>query len=208
MKKIFYDKITISKNILSFVLTAALIVTSITVASNPSHAAVRVKSITLNEKKLVLHEGEKAKLKVVKVKPKKAKKAVYFKSSKKSVASVNKKGVVTAKKAGTAKITAISKVNKNVKKTVKVTVLHQTDDAVNPTQSPAAKPTKKPYATPTKTPYVTPSPLPDTQPAPTAQPSYGEESSYPEKVLELVNQERAAQGLGALVLDTELCKAA
>lgn len=45
-----------------------------------------------------------------------------FKSSNKKVATVSKKGVISAQKAGTAKITVTSKKNKNQKVTVKVTV--------------------------------------------------------------------------------------
>lgn len=69
----------------------------------------------LNTKKVTLRKGRKKTLKL-----KNAPGKVVWKSSKKSVASVSKKGVVTAKKAGKAVITATCK-NKKYKCTVTVT---------------------------------------------------------------------------------------
>lgn len=74
-------------------------------ASKEADAAKKIK-ITLNRKKCNLTVGEKVTLKA-KVKP--AKKKVTFKSNNKRVATVSKKGVVTAKKAGSAQITATIK---------------------------------------------------------------------------------------------------
>ena len=58
----------------------------------------------------------------VTAKPKAASKAVSFKSSKPSVASISKKGVLTAKSAGTAKITVTVSSKKYQKKTTWVKV--------------------------------------------------------------------------------------
>lgn len=57
-----------------------------------------------------------------------------FKSSDKNVAIVNKKGVVTAKKVGTVKITITSKKDKALKKTVKI-IVTKPDDPVQPEPS-------------------------------------------------------------------------
>ena len=71
--------------------------------------------VKLNKTKVTIHVGESYKLKV-----KGTKKKVTWKSSKKSVVTVNKKGVVTGKKAGKSIITA--KVGKKKLK-CKVTVI-------------------------------------------------------------------------------------
>lgn len=191
----------LNKKITSFILTSAFIISSITVPSSVSYSAVRTKSITLNTSNLVLQEGEKAEIKVTKVKPKKARKKVTYKSNKKSVATVTKKGVVTAKKEGTAKITVTSKANKKVKRTVKVTVLKKTGNNIQnkpdvsiQTPVPDKKPAQTPSAKPTQSPVT--------------KPDQTDESSYQQKVLELVNKERKAQGLNEMVLDDSLCSAA
>ncbi len=66
--------------------------------------------------------GKTVKVSVKSVKPKKASKAVTYKSSNKKIATVSKKGVVTGKAPGKVKITVTSKKNKKLKKTVKITV--------------------------------------------------------------------------------------
>jgi hypothetical protein len=71
--------------------------------------------VKLNKTKVTIHVGESYKLKV-----KGTKKKVTWKSSKKSVVTVNKKGVVTGKKAGKSTITA--KVGKKKLK-CKITVI-------------------------------------------------------------------------------------
>ena len=70
--------------------------------------------IKLNKKKITMPVGQKYKLKL-----KNCKKKVKWTSSKKSTATVNKNGVVTAKKKGSAKITALAGKKKYV---CKVTV--------------------------------------------------------------------------------------
>lgn len=112
------------------VFLASVMACSIILASNATAfaAKVKVKKIQVNnltKKTLYLTKGKSKKLKAtVKVTPNKAKyKKVTFKSSNKKVATVSSKGVVKAKKAGTAKITVTSKTNKSKKTkfTVKVT---------------------------------------------------------------------------------------
>lgn len=106
----------------SIVMAFALLCSAITVQHDVSNAAVKVKKIILNKSRVILYEGEKTSIKVKKVTPKKASRAVTYKTNKKSVVIVSKKGVVTAKKAGDAKITVTSKSNKKLKKIVKVIV--------------------------------------------------------------------------------------
>ena len=90
---------------------------------------VEVSSITLNKKSKTLYLGtsaSKAKftLKVKKIKPKKATtKKVIYSSSDTSVATVSKKGVVKAKKAGTAIITVKAADGSGTYTTCKITVV-------------------------------------------------------------------------------------
>ena len=88
-----------------------------------SQAASTTKNITLNYPAKEMIVGQTIKLKVDYVKPKGASKDVTWKSSDTKVATVSPKGVIKAKKAGKATITATSKSNNKVKATCKVTVL-------------------------------------------------------------------------------------
>ncbi|MDY3774506.1 MAG: alpha/beta hydrolase-fold protein, partial [Eubacterium sp.] len=113
---------------------------------------------------------EKGQRKTIKIK-KKVKGATYsFKSSKSSVAKVNKKGVVTAKKVGKAVITVTEK-KKTKKKTVgKVTIKVKEKSTVATTEQPSSSPvttsvpspsassatSAAPTATATATPAATP----------------------------------------------------
>lgn len=81
--------------------------------------SVKLKSIKLNKKKLTLTIGQKKKL-TYKLSPKGAKSDVSWSSGKKGVASVDQKGNITAKKAGTATITV--KAANGKKASCKVTV--------------------------------------------------------------------------------------
>ncbi len=86
--------------------------------------AKKVKSISVSKpetKTLALKKGEKFSLKV-KVKPSGAAKNISYRSSKKAVVSVSKKGVLKAKKAGKAVITISSKTKPKKKQKVTVTV--------------------------------------------------------------------------------------
>ncbi len=70
---------------------------------------MQIKKLTLNYKTLRMKIGEKKRLKVKSVKPKKASKKVKWSSSDKEIATVDNKGMVKAKRAGTVTITARAK---------------------------------------------------------------------------------------------------
>lgn len=112
------------------VLALAVMMTY-TVIWNPSQAKTtkskdvkKVEVTNVQDKNITLGKGKKLKLSVnvILKKGSKASKAVKFESSKKSVVTVSKKGVLKAKKIGKAKITVKSKANpaKQVKFTVTV----------------------------------------------------------------------------------------
>lgn len=109
-----------STRLFSILLSLAVMMTML--VTPVSAATVKAKKMTVSPKSATLVVGEKTKITVKSVTPKKASKAVTYKSSNKKVATVSKKGVVTAKKKGTAKITVTSKSNKKLKKTIKITV--------------------------------------------------------------------------------------
>ncbi len=113
--------------ILAAIMSFALMLTCVQV--NPqsvSAATAKVTKITLDKTKATLYVKQSTTLKVKKVTPGKASKSVTWKSSNPKVATVNSKGKVTAKKAGSVTITATSKSNKKVKATCKVTVKNPT----------------------------------------------------------------------------------
>lgn len=124
-------------------------------------AGAKAKKAKLKTKKISVTVGKKKTIKIVK----KKKSCKYtFKSNKKKVAKVSKKGVVTGQKKGTAKIT-VKEVKKNGKTrklgTVKVTVTRKKGPDKNvvnttkPTAKATAKATEKPNpAQTTPTPVV------------------------------------------------------
>lgn len=129
-----------------------------------SHASAA--KIKLNKTKLKLVAGKSYKLKLSKKKGK-----IKWTSSKKKIASVNAKGVVKAKKAGKATITATMKGKKyKCKVTVKKAITKQPTTAPKVTNS--SKQTKTPSggvpgSVPTSTPFHIPTPVPNN---PTATP--------------------------------------
>ena len=102
-----------------------------------------VKKVALNKSQKTLQTGKSFQLKTT-VKPASAANVVTFKSSKSSVASVNANGKVTAKRKGTAKITATTVDGK--RKAVCTVIV---TDATEPTTTESVKPTEIP--TPTET---------------------------------------------------------
>ena len=125
-----------------------------------------------------MNQGAKKKLKVVsssKIT------SVRFRSSDKRVASVNKKGVVYAKKAGTAKITAVVKIKRGtVAVWTKVKVMSsgknkKADTTVGPagTERPSLEPVS-PAPSGTATPIVIPTPVPTPVPVPATEPPDGD----------------------------------
>ncbi|MDE6568544.1 MAG: Ig-like domain-containing protein, partial [Lachnospiraceae bacterium] len=136
---------------------------------------VKAKKVTLNKTKLTLTVGKKAKLKL-----QNCKKKVKWSSSKKKIATVNKKGVVKAKKKGKAKITAkvgkkkyICKVTVKAKKKAKAITSQKkpastsqnnsttTVSQSNPTKAPQSTSTKAPQSTATNAPESTATKAPE-----------------------------------------------
>lgn len=110
------------RRVLAAVLAAIVMFTAAAVPEAVQAAKKTVKSITLSKpavKTLGMKKGESFSLKV-KVKPAGMSKKITYRSSKKAVVSVNKKGKLKAKKAGKAVITVSSQTKP--KKSVKLTV--------------------------------------------------------------------------------------
>ncbi|MCR5797409.1 MAG: Ig-like domain-containing protein [Eubacterium sp.] len=163
-----------SKKIISLVLGTAVIATGTMVQTDAASSAKKAK---LAKKTIKLVEGKTAKIKI----KNKIKKATYkFASSKKSVATVSKSGVVKAKKAGSAVITVTEKNKKKSRKLGKVKVLvkakkRKTEkkvDASAATTKPAEVETIAPTAAATVAPTVAPTEAPTATPtvAPTEAP--------------------------------------
>ena len=145
---------------MSLVLAGALVITSVFVPGQQTDAKAKVK---LNKKKLVLTVGKKAKLKV-----KGTKKKVKWSSSKKKIATVTKKGVVKAKKKGTAKI--VAKIGKK-KYTCKVVVKAKKKAKVTSKPKATAKVTANPGTLPSKNPQASDNPSQTTQPSEEGDPT-------------------------------------
>lgn len=127
----------------------------------------QAKKVVLNKKKATIVVGNKMQLKAT-VKPQKATvKKVTYVSSKKKVASVSKKGIVTAKKAGKTKITAYAEDGRGAKAVCKLTVKSADDPSGTDTpasQPPAGKtdtPVSQPPAEASGAPAATPSEMPE-----------------------------------------------
>ena len=161
---------------LAWLLVFAFVCSSVFVTTGNAEAAGRknIKSVTVRiggkrvtKKTVTLHKGKKTNLKVS-VSPRKAKKSVTYASSKKSVASVNKKGKVTAKKAGTTKIkiTVSGKGYKKKTTWVKIRVVNSKNTIPDTTNTNTPAPNAPTPSTPTQAPN-TPEPnvpTPDVQP--------------------------------------------
>lgn len=117
--------------------------------------------ISLNTKKITLSVGQSRKINVINANGRNIK----WSSSKKSVASVNKNGLVKAKKAGKAVITA-----RVSGKKLKCNVVVR-EQPVNPSDTTAPEPTAVPLPEPTQEPSMAPEEEPAATPAATAVPS-------------------------------------
>ncbi len=112
----------------------------------------KAKKVSLNQKSAVLAPGGRLTLKAT-ISPKKATvKKVTYSSSEKSVATVSQKGIVTAKKEGTAKITAYAQDGRGAKAVCNIKVQKKSAD-VEPTSdpgtgTPSTAPTAKPSSSP------------------------------------------------------------
>ncbi len=121
-------------------------------AEAKSKKTVVLKSVSLKignkkvtKKTYKMKQGDKKKIKVS-VSPKKGKKTIKFSTRNKKVVTVNKKGRVTAKKAGTAKITVTVSVKKAGKRSgtvkkktwVKIKVENPSSDKKGDTTEPSA----------------------------------------------------------------------
>ena len=141
------------------VLSLAVTMTSVNI---PTSAAAATKKVKLNKKKATLTVGKSTTLKLTQGN-KKLK--ATFTSNKKKIATVGKKtGKVTAKKKGTATITATYKKKKY---TCKITVKAKPKPTVKPTAAPTAEPTTAPSTEPTTAPTEAPSTEPTQAPADT-----------------------------------------
>ena len=174
---------SILKKCLATGLSAALIMTSVSIGSVTKGSAAA--AFGLNYSKKTVTAGKTLKLTVAKMPS--GCKIVFTKwtSSAVKVASVNKKGVVRAKKAGKTTIVCKVTYRKSKKKTqskklrcvVQVKSKALTKPSVKPTAVPSKAPTvipsAKPTAVPSKAPTVTPSAKPTAVPseAPTVTPS-------------------------------------
>lgn len=138
------------KKVLGILLAFAVVIASLPVSGGVDAAA---KKASLKTKKVTVYVGKTA---TIKLKNKNKKNKYTYKSNKKSVATVNKKGVVSGKKAGTAKITVnetykVKKKNKTRKVgtvTVKVKKTAQAPVEEPVVTPPPASPAPSPSATP------------------------------------------------------------
>ena len=104
----------------SKVITADTFNKQTAVSNKPVAKSITVKASGLKKNVLTIVKSKKVKLKVT-VSPAKANQKVTYKSSNKKIAAITSKGVVTAKKKGTAKITI--KTTNGKKKVIKVKVI-------------------------------------------------------------------------------------
>ena len=150
-RNVYYNcimKKRVMRSVCAFTLLFALLMTSNGVSNVASAAAKKkAKAPKLSVKTVKLTAGKKKTVKL-KNKPKKAK--VKWSSKNKKIATVSKKGKITAKKAGKTKVICKvtykkgkKKVTKKLSVTVKVTAKKKTTK--KPTVTVTAKPTATPY---------------------------------------------------------------
>lgn len=147
-------KTRINKKLISLLLVLAMICAVVTMPESAS-TSLAAKKATLKTKKITINVGQK---KTIKLKNKKKGAKYSFKVKKKSVATVSSKGVVTAKKAGTTKVTVKEKIKKKSRTVgnVSIVVKKANKPAVTPTPAPQVPTTTPPVATATPAPTATP----------------------------------------------------
>ncbi len=177
-----FKKLKFVQKVLVFLLAFCIVFAGSSpdaMAKSKKAPAVRSISLKIGKKKVTkktyqMKRGEKKKIKVS-VSPKKGKNVIQFATSNKKVATVSKKGTVTAKKAGTARIkvtvrkgTSKKKGRVSKKKTawVKIKVVKGSGqkDKTNSDTEPPADQNSTPPVTPKPeepTPPPTETPLPD-----------------------------------------------
>lgn len=147
-------------------LTGVLSLSLLTLLAAPADSEAA--SLNLNRKKLTLRPGKSYTLKIRGSKSKKVK----WKSTNKKVATVSKRGKVTARKTGKVKVTAKIK---NKKLVCRVTVKNKKPSAPGnpPVQKPTTTQVPKPtvFPKPTMIPTPTTAPKPDTPPGPVTEAS-------------------------------------
>lgn len=157
------------KTRICFLLLSAMVFSCVYGNYMSTNAASAKKKIIMNQSRIRLNLGSRFQLKVKKVTPAKTGKTVTFKSRNGKVATVSKRGLVTAKRTGTAKIDVVSKKNKGIKTTITVIVQAKkkdsgTSDAVNSPSVQKPESSVMPTATPGATATATQTPLSQEQP--------------------------------------------
>lgn len=143
-------------------------------------AAARGKKIVMKQSKVILAPGGKIQLKIKKAKPLKLRRVLTYKSSRKAVATVDRRGVVRAKKAGRAKVTIAARENRKIKTSVTV-VVRAKQKIAGKAGSAADRGQKLPAVSSTSA-VASESPAPS--PAPSSEPSK-EPSGEPQKEIRL-----------------------
>lgn len=165
---------------IAFSLVFSLCICCLAYSGPVSGAAVKAK---LSKKRISIPVGDKKKISI----KNKSKKASYsFTSSNKKTASVSKKGIVTARKKGTAKITVRETLSKRRRRlgVVKVKVTNNvdkpgTDTSTTPViNTPSPAPTQSVSSAPQSTPEPTPIPT-AAPPTPTRAPFIIDDPSTP-----------------------------
>lgn len=151
----------ITKIITCMSMSAVLFFTGVFISPPCAAGASKANKIVMNKKVLNMNTGETFKLKVKKMKPAKLGKAVNYRSAKKNIATVDKRGVVKAKNKGKTNIIVTSKKDKSVKLKITVNVKQgkekENDKLNTPTatvHSDTPAPTVSPKPTETSTPPV------------------------------------------------------
>ncbi len=147
------------------VLSLAVTMTSVNI---PTSAAAATKKVKLNKTKATLTVGKSITLKLKQ--GSKTLKATFISSNKKIATVAKKTGKVTAKKKGTATITATYKKKKYK---CKITVKAKPKPTVKPTVKPTATPTTEPTAAPTTEPTAAPTTEPTAEPTATPADTVG-----------------------------------